>query len=79
MVELQRRFLVCKVGLTGRTRGRYGYIWDLTERWLPEAVEEASQMGRGEAREEIWQPCQRLEVPLGYTGLARILGWEQPE
>ena len=41
LVELQRRFLVCKVDLTGRTRGTYSYVWDLAERFWPQALVEA--------------------------------------
>jgi hypothetical protein len=33
LVELQRRFLVCKVDLTSRTGRAYSYIWDLAERF----------------------------------------------
>jgi len=41
LVELQRRFLICKVDLTGRTRGTYSYIWDLAERFWPQAFVDA--------------------------------------
>jgi hypothetical protein len=41
LVELQRRFLVCKVDLTGRTRGTYSYVWDLAERFWPQAFVDA--------------------------------------
>ena len=36
LLELQRRFLICKVDVTGRTRGTYAYVWDLAERFWPE-------------------------------------------
>lgn len=65
MDDLQRRFIVCKVGLIGRTRGNYGYIWDLTEAWLPELVKEASRLERGEAKRVIWQKCERGGTLLG--------------
>jgi hypothetical protein len=41
LADLQRRFLVCKVDLTGRTRATYSYVWDLPERFWPEAFDEA--------------------------------------
>jgi hypothetical protein len=53
LVELQRRFLVCKVDLTGRTRGTYSYIWDLAERFWPEAFEIATQLTTDTARDRI--------------------------
>lgn len=41
LLELQRRLLICKVDLSGRTRGTYSYIWDLAERFWPDAFKEA--------------------------------------
>lgn len=79
MDDLQRRFIVCKVGLTGRIRGNYGYIWDLTEAWLPELVKEASRLERGEAKRVIWQKCERGGLSLGPAALAYIFGWEKSE
>ena len=53
LAELQRRFLICKVGLTGRTRGTYSYVWDLAERWAPDAFEEAAGTSVAAARARI--------------------------
>jgi hypothetical protein len=53
LVELQRRFLICKVGLTGRTRGTYSYVWDLAERFWPEAFDEAQRTASTTARARI--------------------------
>ena len=46
LVELQHRFLVCKVDLTGWTRGTYSYVWDLAERFWPQAFVNAHQTSR---------------------------------
>ncbi|GCE45647.1 hypothetical protein EI42_03568 [Thermosporothrix hazakensis] len=59
LLELQRRFLICKVDLTGRTRGTYSYIWDLAERYWPSAFEQAKQIEPEAARERI---RERLSV-----------------
>ncbi len=53
LVELQRRFLVCKVDLTGRTRGTYSYIWDLAERFWPHAFVDARRTSPTAARSKI--------------------------
>jgi hypothetical protein len=53
LVELQRRFLVCKVDLTGRTRGTYSYVWDLAERFWPQAFADARQTSPAAARSQI--------------------------
>jgi hypothetical protein len=53
IVELQRRFVICKVGLTGRTRGVYSYLYDLAERFWPEAFVVASETDSEDARDRI--------------------------
>jgi len=53
LVELQRRFLVCKVDLTGRTRGTYSYVWDLAERFWPQAFVDARHTAPSAARSNI--------------------------
>jgi hypothetical protein len=53
LVELQRRFLVCKVDLTGRTRGTYSYVWDLAERFWPQAFVDAGHTAPWAARSTI--------------------------
>jgi hypothetical protein len=53
LVELQRRLLICKVDLTGRTRGTYSYVWDLAERFWPEAFAEARRTTVMAARANI--------------------------
>jgi hypothetical protein len=53
LVELQRRFLVCKVDLTGRTRGTYSYVWDLAERFWPQAFVDAHLTSPTAARSKI--------------------------
>ncbi|MBI3977834.1 MAG: hypothetical protein HY331_06585 [Chloroflexi bacterium] len=63
LIELQRRFLICKVDLTGRTRGTYSYVWDLAERFWPEAFEEARSVTPAAAR-------ARLRSRLAAFGLA---------
>lgn len=58
LVELQRRFLVCKVDITGRTRGTYSYVWDLAERFWPDQFEAAAGLSPTAARSHI---CARLQ------------------
>jgi hypothetical protein len=53
LVELQRRFLICKVDLTGRTRGTYSYVWDLAERFWPQAFVDARHTSPMAARSRI--------------------------
>jgi hypothetical protein len=53
LLELQRRFIVCKVGISGRTRGTYSYVWDLVERFAPEACAQAHLTAVESARDRI--------------------------
>lgn len=53
LVELQRRFVICKVDVAGHTRGTYAYVWDLAERFWPEAYSEAAGTAPQAARSRI--------------------------
>ena len=75
LVELQRRFLVCKVDLTGRTRGTYSYIWDLAERFWPEAFEAAAQIEPEAARERIRGRLRIIGIEAGTLLEQRLLLW----
>src|SRR5713226_9134485 len=62
LLELQRRFLICKVDVTGRTRGTYAYVWDLAERFWPESFAHACTIHPGTAR-------HRIQGQLGIFGI----------
>jgi len=68
--ELQRRFLICKVDLTGRTRGTYSCIWDIAERFWPQVFENVGQTLPHAAR-------QRIRGQLQLFGLEPITELEQ--
>jgi hypothetical protein len=53
LTDLQRRFLICKVDITGRTRGTYSYVWDLAERFWPEEFARATDVRADDARDHI--------------------------
>jgi hypothetical protein len=75
LVELQRRFLVCKVGLTGRTRGTYSYVWDLAERFWPEAFVEARRTSPVAARASVRHRLRACGVELDPALEAKLLLW----
>lgn len=74
---LERRFIITKTGITGRTRGTYGYIWDLTERWMPEMLEAADRLGRTAAMEAIRERLQAFGIPPASPFYAKVLGWQE--
>lgn len=75
MVSLQSLFLVCKTGLTGRTRGTYGYRWGLVERWIPETLRQAAGIAPTDAAREVAARLVSVGVRLSADQYRRLLGW----
>ncbi len=75
LIELDRVFLIAKTGITGRTRGTYGFIWDLVERWVPDVLREADRLGRRHAKEIIQARFSALGISPDSPFYSRMLGW----
>jgi hypothetical protein len=75
MIELQRRFVICKVGLSGRTRGTYSYIWNLAERFWPDAFDEARRTPIMAARANIRERLRAFGVEPTPTLESRLFLW----
>ncbi len=75
LIELERKFIITKVGLTGRVRENYGYIWDLAERWLPDAFEKADELGVKKARELIIERLKKNGIKPTTDFLMKAFGW----
>ncbi len=73
--ELDRHFIITKSGITGRTRGTYGYIWDLTERWMPDVLAAADRLGRAKAMQMIREHLVALGVPPDSRFYENVLRW----
>ncbi len=76
LVELQRRFLICKVGVTGRSRGTYGYIWDLAERFWPDAFQDSRGTAPGAARSRIRARLHEFGLVADPALEARLFLWQ---
>lgn len=59
LIALERAFIITKVAITGRTMQTYSYVWDLAERWVPWAFEEADRLGSKSSRAMI---LERLKL-----------------
>ena len=70
-MQLQQHFLITKVGLTGRTRGTYGYLWGTCESFFPEAFVAASKLAVSEARCVL---ATHLGMPEARAG--KLLRWK---
>lgn len=75
LIDLERMFIITKTNITGRERGTYAYVWDLAERWTPEAFAEADRIGRGAAVERIEARFAELSVELDRDTRGRLLSW----
>ena len=75
LIELERRFIITKTGITGRERGTYGYIWDLAERWVPKAFDEAGKLGEKAGRKIIQDRFSMLGVPVDHKFEQRVMRW----
>jgi hypothetical protein len=75
LTDLQRRFLICKVNLTGRTRGTYSYVWDLAERFWPEPFDEARGTSTTLARDRVRARLVEMGIAPGRALEARLFLW----
>jgi hypothetical protein len=76
LIELERRFLITKCDITGRTRGTYSYVWDLVERWIPKALLAADNLGREKAEVKIRKHFMNFDIPPESDFYAKVLEWE---
>ena len=71
LTELERRFIITKTGITGRTRGTYGFIWDLVERWMPDMLTAADRLGHKQATAVIQNHLAGFGISAGSEFYAR--------
>lgn len=75
LIDLDRKFLITKSGITGRTRGTYSYIWDLVERWVPELLADADHLGRKQAAAQLREHLATFGIPPESSFYTKVLGW----
>ena len=77
LIALQQKFLITKVGLTGRTRGTYGYVWGLCDAFFPEAFALAAQISVPDARAYVTRHLQKNGLPdLMASEAVSLFRWE---
>jgi hypothetical protein len=76
---LDSRFIITKTGITGRTRGTYGYIWDMVERWVPDALAEADRIGCKRGAQMLREHLRAFAIEPGSGFYQRVLGWRNGE
>lgn len=75
LIELDRKFLITKTGITGRTMHTYSYIWDLAERWMPDMLATADRLGRREAMKILRKHLEIFGIPPDSPFYSKVLGW----
>ncbi len=75
LIELDRKFLITKTDIMGRTRGTYSYVWDLVERWSPEALAAADDLGRKQAEAKLREHLAALGIAPDSAFYTKVLGW----
>ncbi len=75
LIDLEQRFIITKTEITGRELATYSYVWDLAERWVPEAFVAADRLKRKEARAEILDRLRAIGVDPNADFLKRVLRW----
>lgn len=73
LITLERLFIGTKVNITGRTMQTYSYVWDLAERWVPWAFEEADRLGSVRAKAKIIEKLTANGLQAEVAGKA--FGW----
>jgi hypothetical protein len=73
--NLERLFIITKSGITGRTLGSYGYIWELLERWAPEMLVAADRLGRTRGKALIRAHLESYGIAHDSPFYRKVLGW----
>ncbi len=79
MVELQRKLIAVKVGISDAGPWHYSYVHDLFVRAYPQQVEAARFLVPRWARQAIVQRYLHTTVVSSRENLAWLFGWEQTE
>jgi hypothetical protein len=76
LAELQSLFLLARVGEVGDNPGNYAYVWDIFDRWLPDAVGRASRISHREAASAVLAQYVRLTGAPRAEDAACLFEWE---
>ena len=77
LIDLENKFIVTKTQITGRERGTYGYVWDLAERWMPDAFTAADCLGRKASAEQIKTRLTAFGITDIASSTKRVLRWDK--
>ncbi len=78
LAELQGLFLLARIGEVGDNPGNYAYVWDAFDRWLPDAVQQASRISHPEAAAAVLVQYLRLAGAPRPEDAAALFEWPPP-
>lgn len=78
LAVLQQKFLLTKHDLTGRTRGKYGYVWGLCDAHVPEAFTAAARIPVEDARAHVRAHLANQGVEWDDAQATRFFRWPAP-
>ncbi len=76
LAALQQKFLLTKVNLTGRTRGTYGYRWDLCENVFPDSFAQAARLSVTAARGQVLAHLSQHGADVTMKSANRLFRWQ---
>jgi hypothetical protein len=79
LVELQRGLRILPVGVAEAGRWKYAFIYDMVDRWLPQVVQQARAIGRGEARAHLLDLHLKSVGAATETQIVQLFHWRKDE
>jgi hypothetical protein len=76
LATLQQKFLLTKTDLTGRTRGTYGYRWDLCENVFPDSFVRAARLSVSGARDQILSHLNKNGADVTLERATKLFRWQ---
>jgi len=76
LATLQQKFLLTKTDLTGRTRGTYGYRWDLCENVFPDSFTQAARLDVSAARDRILAHLNQNGAGVTVERATKLFRWQ---
>ena len=79
LTDLQKGLKILPVGVAEAGAWRYAFVYELVDRWLPDAPESARRITRGAARVELARRYVENVVTVTPGAIARLFGWRKDE
>jgi uncharacterized protein YcaQ len=79
LVELQRGLRILPVGVAAVGRWKYAFIYEMVDRWLPQVVQQARAIGRGQARAHLLGLHLKSVGAATETQIVQLFHWRKED